>query len=108
MQTTTKTRGATVARGMQAREVGLLLMIGATPYAVRREPADAEAAERLFRLRKPDGTAYDVAQTEFGPVCDCPDFIFRRDGLDPSGCKHIRALVGYGMLPGRRTEPAVH
>ncbi len=31
-------------------------------------------------------------------MCDCPDYIFRRDGLDPSGCKHIKALVGSGLI----------
>jgi hypothetical protein len=31
-------------------------------------------------------------------TCDCPDFIFHRDGVDPDGCKHIKALVAYGLL----------
>jgi hypothetical protein len=55
-------------------------------------------AERAFRLNKADGTLYDVAQTRYGAQCDCPDFIFRRDGLDPSGCKHVKALVGQGLI----------
>lgn len=24
--------------------------------------------------------------------CDCPDFIYRRHGMDRGGCKHVRAL----------------
>ena len=43
---------------------------------------------------------YDVAQTPYGPECDCPDFIFRRAGLDPHGCKHVRALVACGLIDG--------
>ena len=52
---------------------------------------------RAFRLTR-KGDIYDVAQTVHGPVCDCPDFIFRRDGLDPRGCLHIRAMRAVGIL----------
>jgi len=57
-------------------------------------------AERAFRLQKPDGTLYDVTQTPFGPTCDCPDFIYRRDGIDTAGCKHVQALVAFGLIDG--------
>jgi hypothetical protein len=76
----------------------LLLVINQTVYGVRPLRDDPGAAARAFRLRKPDGTLYDVAQTPFGPVCDCPDFIFRRDGIDPAGCKHVKALVAEGLI----------
>jgi hypothetical protein len=59
---------------------------------------DPKTGVRAFRLNKPDGTLYDVAQTHFGNQCDCPDFIFRRDGLDPCGCKHVKALVAEGLI----------
>ncbi len=80
------------------RDVGLHLWIDRTLYVVKRICCDQTAALRAFRLIKPDGTCYDVAQTRFGPECDCPDFIFRRSGLDPDGCKHVQALTAYGML----------
>lgn len=73
-------------------------------YAIRRVACDPGIAGRAFRLLKEDGTLYDVAQTEHGPMCDCPDFIFRRDGLDPEGCKHVRALVACGLI--ERPRPA--
>ncbi len=41
-----------------------------------------------------------------GHTCDCPDFIFHRDGLDPGGCKHIKALVACGLLAPARRDPA--
>ncbi len=41
---------------------------------------------------------FDVAETVHGAVCDCPDFVFRRDGLDPAGCLHIRAMRAVGLL----------
>ena len=69
-----------------------------TLYAVQPVPCDPVVGEKAFRLRKADGTLYDVSQTHFGPECDCPDFIFRRDGLDPAGCKHVRALVRHGLI----------
>jgi hypothetical protein len=77
------------------------LTIGSTTYAIEPLAETLLAGTRAFRLIKNDGTIYDVAQTSYGPQCDCPDYLFRRDGLDPSGCKHIKALVGWGMI-----EPA--
>jgi hypothetical protein len=51
-----------------------------------------------FRLKKADGTIYDLAETCHGLTCDCPDFTFHRDGLDEGGCKHIKAMVAVGLL----------
>jgi len=64
-------------------------------------------ARRAYRLIKGDGSAYDLAETEHGPQCDCPDSIFRRDGLDPDGCKHVQALVRLGLIGAAdmRVEP---
>jgi hypothetical protein len=85
-----------------ARAVCRLTMeINGTDYRVEPSPAGSDAATKGYRLRKRDGTAYDVARTEFGLICDCPDFIFHRDGLDPAGCKHIKAMVAYGLLDGK-------
>ncbi|WP_406700764.1 hypothetical protein V5E97_18410 [Singulisphaera sp. Ch08] len=76
----------------------LYLTINKSLYLVEPLECGPGAAVRAFRLNKGDGTLYDVAQTSYGPECDCPDFIFRRAGLDPSGCKHVRALVGQGLI----------
>src|SRR5690242_17481677 len=77
----------------------LTLTINGTAYAVRPVPADPSAALQAFRLRKGDGTAYYVARQPHGCECDCPDFIFHRDGLDPAGRKHVKALRACGLLP---------
>ncbi len=79
----------------------LTMEINGVDYGVEPNPPRSLAVARAYRLRKRDGTAYDVAQTDFGLTCDCPDFIFHRDGLDPDGCKHIKALVAYGLLDGK-------
>lgn len=76
----------------------LLLTIDETLYAVRPLPSEPATAERAFRLVKLDGVSYHVAETASGAHCDCPDFIFRREGIDPLGCKHIRALVAQGLI----------
>ena len=76
----------------------LFLSIREGLYRLRSLECDPETAHRAFRLQKADGTLYDVAETRFGPRCDCPDFIFRRDGLDPLGCKHVKALVEQGLI----------
>ena len=76
----------------------LALTIGPTRYEIERLAEPLVPGARAFRLIKDDGTIYDVAQTTYGPECDCPDYLFRRDGLDPAGCKHIKALVGSGLI----------
>ena len=83
-----------------SRPLRLFLQINRTFYEVYPLDCDPIVAEKAFRLNKPDGTLYDVAQTRYGPQCDCPDFIFRRDGLDPAGCKHVKALVAEGLIGG--------
>lgn len=80
----------------------LFLLIDETLYGV--QPL---AGERAFRLNKSDGTLYDVAQTSHGTRCDCPDFVFRRDGLDPNGCKHVQALVAQGLIGNTTTRDFV-
>lgn len=85
-----------------ARAVCRLTMeINGVDYRVEPRPPGSYAVTRSYRLSKGDGTAYDVALTDFGLTCDCPDFIFHRDGLDPGGCKHIKAMVAYGLLDGK-------
>jgi hypothetical protein len=76
----------------------LFLVIRDTVYLVSATPNAGRERPRGYRLVKSGGTAYDVEQTQHGPTCDCPDFVFRRDGLDPAGCKHVRALVAQGLL----------
>ncbi len=76
----------------------LTLTINGTSYTLRRIPCDPSAALRAWRLKKNDGTHYNVAATEHGPCCDCPDFTFHRDGIDPAGCKHVKALAAVGLM----------
>ncbi len=76
----------------------LSLFINGTAYHIHRMAADPGIASKAFRLRKFDGTEYDVAETVHGPVCDCPDFTFKREGIDPHGCKHVQALVACGLI----------
>jgi hypothetical protein len=83
-----------------ARRTRLLLVIDQSVYTLRPLDSDPEVAVRAFQIVKADGTRYDVAVTPFGPECDCPDFIFRRAGIDPAGCKHIKALVEQGLIAG--------
>jgi hypothetical protein len=76
----------------------LMLVVNGTSYVIRTIPCDPAAALKAFRLRKVDGTVYHIALNEHGPVCDCPDFVFHRDGIDPDGCKHIKAMTAVGLL----------
>lgn len=94
--------GATAARprviGPARAVCRLTMVINDVDYRVEPNPPHGSAAVKAYRLRKGDGTCYDVALTRHGTTCDCPDFIFHRDGIDPDGCKHIKAMVAYGLL----------
>ena len=91
----------------------LSLFINGTAYQLLPLATDGTAAIKAFRLRKFDGIEYDIAQTTHGMTCDCPDFTFKREGIDPRGCKHIKALVECGLIdlkqeeiPPAKTPPA--
>ncbi len=79
----------------------LMIAINGTDYLINPNVADGSVAVKAYRLIKTDGTAYDAALTVHGLTCDCPDFIFRRDGIDPEGCKHIKAMVAFGLLDNK-------
>ena len=53
-------------------------------------------------MSQQDGTTYEVALTEHGPVCNCDDFLYRRAN-EEGGCKHCLALRAVGLLD-RRTS----
>ena len=84
--------------GLGTAMARLSLFINGKAYHVVPLPADARIHIKAFRLRKFDGTEYDIAQTGEGVTCDCPDFTFKRDGIDPEGCKHVKALVACGLI----------
>jgi hypothetical protein len=79
----------------------LVLTINGVQFVVRPIRTEDDAIRRAFRLRRlplRSDIIFDVAETRHGAVCDCPDFVFRRDGLDPRGCLHIRAMRAVGLL----------
>ena len=94
---------ATVTRSRKTRKPAhgvcrLILTINGTNYNVRPIAFDRDAALKAYRLKKGDGTAYDVALITHGMTCDCPDFVLSRDGIDPEGCKHCKAMVACGLF----------
>ena len=76
----------------------LALTINNTTYAVIPNRGASELASRAFRLKKNDGTIYDVAATAHGVTCDCPDYLFHRQDRDVNGCKHVKAMKACGLL----------
>lgn len=83
----------------------VLLVINGIEYNARPIPTQEPSVRKLFRLRKPDGAAYHVSHHDYGSECDCPDFVFHRDGIDPAGCKHIQALAACGIIPAPEGTP---
>jgi hypothetical protein len=94
---TTSTKPKT-PRARPADRCRLTLHVRGVAYGVR--PL-AGGEGRAFRLAKADGTAYDVAETPYGPTCDCADQVFRHEGRDGRGCKHIRACRALGLIADR-------
>jgi hypothetical protein len=95
MATKTKTSKATTKA--PGGTCGLTLRINGESYRVRPIPAEF-GVMRAFRLTKRSGEFHDVSHQVYGHECTCGDFVFRRDGIDPAGCKHIRAARAVGLL----------
>src|SRR5829696_3643829 len=93
--TTSKPRAARKAKPKPADTCRLSVTIRGTTYGAHPIPSEDG---RAWRLRKADGTTYDVAETPHGPTCDCGDQTYRHEGIDGTGCKHIRALRALGLL----------
>jgi len=49
--------------------------------------SEDDQIQRGFRLRRKQ-----FRSNVHGAVCKCPDFVFRRDGLDAAGFPHLRAV----------------
>jgi hypothetical protein len=79
----------------------LTLTINGVDFSVRpivSEDGQVRLSFRLTRMPAGSGAVFDVADTVHGPTCDRPDFVFRRDGLDPCGYVHGRAMRAVGIL----------
>jgi hypothetical protein len=90
------------ARNLEKRgSCRLTLTANRVLFSVRPVQSEDDQIKRAFRLRRipfRSAVIFDVAETVQGATCDCPDFVFRRDGLDPRGCLHIRAMRAVGLL----------
>src|SRR5262249_38123360 len=84
----------------------LTVTIRGTCYTARPVRPEADGVTRAWRLRKADGTTYDVADTAHGATCDCADQTFRHEGIDAAGCKHVRALRALGLIDPEGDGPA--
>ena len=78
----------------------MTLRINEVNYVVM--PLGVKNGCRFFRLRKKENEKiveqYNVWETPQGTRCDCPDFLTRRIGYDPDGCKHIKSMRVFYMV----------
>jgi hypothetical protein len=80
-----------------ANGVGFIVIRG-TLYRLQEVQYDeADGTPRtLVKLRKADGSEYQITPTADGPACDCPDAIYRSH---EHTCKHVQAVrAAYGEL----------
>jgi hypothetical protein len=77
---------------------GLSLLVRETWYRVIRLKVQDSDVTKAFRLRKPDGTTYDVHVDQHGAHCTCASHEFKHEGIDGLGCKHIRSMRAWGLL----------
>jgi hypothetical protein len=82
-------------------------------FSVRPNKTEDVNVKRAFRLGKQpleSDVIIDVADTVHGVLCDCPDFVFRRDGLAPAwmlaraGNEGCRAALEGGHPNGRNSQ----
>jgi hypothetical protein len=66
---------------------------------------DAPEITHAYRLRKADGTHHDVHADGSGAHCSCGDHTYRHEGIDAIGCKHIRSLRAWALLPAAPAYP---
>jgi hypothetical protein len=76
---------------------GLTLSINGQRYKVRPLPADFGGI-KAFRITKEDGDFHDISRHVHGVECTCANFIWRRDGIDERGCKHVRSFKALGLI----------
>ena len=105
MTTTTQAPGKP-ARARPADVCRLTITIRSVVYTARPIRPEMSDVIRAWRLRKPDGTVYSIADTIDGATCDCADFVYRHDGHDQTSCKHIRALRALGLIDPEGDDPA--
>src|SRR4051812_44296753 len=74
----------------------LTLTINGLHDTARPVVSQDDDVSRAFRLGRQD-VVFNLAQTTPGIVCDCPGLVFRRDGRDPRGRLHIRAMLAVGL-----------
>jgi hypothetical protein len=96
------TVAASTSLGTPRGDCRLILVVHGRHYMVRPTAVEdgSFGVTRAFRLLRLDsGDVYDVAVHRDGHrECTCPDHVFRREGIDPAGCKHARALAALGLL----------
>ena len=92
---TTTTKRPRTARPQVADVCRMVLIIRGESYTAR--PVDSDGF-RAWRLRKADGTVHHVTETPHGPTCDCGDQIWRHEGRDAIGCKHLRACRALRLI----------
>jgi hypothetical protein len=84
----------------------LIVRIRGVDYTARPVRPETSDCIRAWRLRRPNGEAYLVGETIDGATCECGDFVFRHEGNDQVGCKHVRALRALGLLDPDGEDPA--
>jgi hypothetical protein len=100
-----KTRPKPEPKPKPADVCRLTVHIRGVCYSARPVEPECDDVARAWRLRLADGTAYTVAETVHGATCECGDFVWRHDGKDAAGCKHIRALRALGLIDQAGAEP---
>lgn len=68
-----------------------------TAYRLEFLESDPSIGAPAWRLTKTDGECFDVILRPNGAVCDCPDFVNRRQNTF-KGCKHVAALTAVGLM----------
>jgi hypothetical protein len=79
--------------------VAMVISIDHVHYVVA-PLAPAPDAVKAYRFTKVDGdeAQHDLDETADGASCTCGDFVWRHEGRDDLGCRHIRAARMLGLI----------
>jgi hypothetical protein len=96
--TATTSTPHTTRKPRPADRCRLTVTIRGAAYTARPIRPETSEVARAWRLCKVYGTTYTVADTIDGTTCDCTNLVFRHEGHDQVGCKHVRALRALGLI----------
>jgi hypothetical protein len=86
------------------KEHRLEIVIATTRYLIRPMPWKEGRAYKLRATIRGKVKEIHVAETSRGPSCDCGCLAHHHEKNAIPGCRHVRALVAFGLISLREGQ----